>query len=935
VVFAISIIVLAMTTQVSVPFWDCGEFTASAFLLQVPHPPGAPLQAIIGRFFLMIPFYPEIAFRMNFMSAITGALTVMLLYLSSVILIKKWRGVPETFIDKLIVYGSSVIGALTLSFSDTFWFNAVESEVYSPSLFLLAFVVWLALHWWTVSDKEEKSERLFLLIGYLFGLAIGVHQLSLLAFFTVALIYYFKKYDVTIKSFAIFSVIATVIFVIMYKGVLTGIPTMLDTSAERTIFALIAVAVIYGLYYAQKYQKGILSTGLLFLVLMVIGYSTYTLIVIRADKGLAMNENNPKTIENLVSYLGREQYGDYPIVNFDKTKWGGKLLPRRWTDEAYRVQKFKDYTSDWDYFVRYQFYNMWFRYLLWNFVGRAGDNQDAPPAFTGKVDDKWIVGEPGHDFPNRYYAIPFILGLIGSLYHLYKDKKFGFSIWVLFIITGFGLMVYQNMQNPQPRERDYFFVGSFYVYALWVGLGVAAILEMIEKSKNALKENKNIYAGLIAVFIILVPGNMLYQNYNDHNRHGNYLAWDFAYNLLQSCPKDAILFTNGDNDTFPIWYIQDVEGVRRDVRLVNLSLINTDWYTLQMKNETPYNSKKVPMNYSDDQIRGMINRYHEWPESKQINLPVSKEVYKNFLNEEFNNISKDFKTTVLGLPKSVSDTSSFPGMIGFTMRATYSTPNGRGQTLYGVRAQDLFILDILKANNWARPICFSMTCSPDSRIGLDNYLRMEGLTLRLTPFKSTSQNDFINPRIMWEQLMKEPEGFSKQPAYGLKFRNMNNSNVYFDDNAFRLAQNYRSVFMNLASYFVNNTPNKEKALAVINMMESKIGGENVPMDYKMKYNLALFYHALGQKQKFEEMTNNVEADCLKKIENNPMDVNGPWNPYRVLMDVYELSKQYDKELTLLNKLEVLFPQAGDVKHKINQIQKLKNGINLTAADSGK
>jgi len=935
IVFLVSLIVLAITTQDSVPFWDCGEFTASAYLLQVPHPPGAPFHALLGRIFLMIPFYPDIAFRMNFMSALAGALTVVMLYLSSVILIKKWRGVPETIIDKLIVYGSSVIGALSLSFSDTFWFNAVESEVYSPSLFLLAFVVWLALHWWVISDKEERGERIFLLIGYIFGLSIGVHQLSLLAFFTVALIYYFKKYDFTIKSFAIFSVIAAIIFVIMYKGVISGIPNMLDSSGERVIFVLIAAATIYGLYLAQKHNKGIISMGLLFIVLMVVGYSTYTMIVIRANKGLAMNENDPRTVEKLVSYLGREQYGEYPVVNFDKNKWGGKLFPRRWTDEAYRVEKFKNYSSDWDYFVKYQFYNMWFRYLLWNFVGRAGDVQDAPPAFIGKVDNGWIVGKPGQFFPNLYYAIPFIIGLIGSLYHLYRDKKFGFSIWVLFVVTGFGLMFYQNMQNPQPRERDYFFVGSFYVFSMWIGFGVAALLEMIEKSKTMLKENKGIYAGILAVILVAVPGNMLYQNYDDHNRHGNYLSWDFAYNLLQSCPKDAILFTNGDNDTFPIWYMQDVEGVRRDVRLVNLSLINTDWYALQMKNETPYGAKKVPFTYSDDQIKSMVNRFHEWSEFRQINVPVPKEVYKKFLNEEFDNISKDFSSTVLALPKNLSDTANFPASIGFTVRASYSVPDGKGETRYGVRAQDLFILDIVRSSNWERPICFSITCSPDSRIGLDNYLRMEGLTYRLTPFKGMAQNDFINPRVMYEHLMNEPAEASKEPAFGYRFRNLDNPNVYLDENALRLAQNYRSIYMNLASYFVNVTPNDEKALKIISTMESKISDENIPMDYRMKYNLTLFYDALKQEQKFNEMVKKVEAECLEMIETDPMNVNGPWNPYRILMDVYELSKQYDKELGILSKLEVIFPQAQDVKDKIKQIQQMKTGVNPFGKDSAK
>jgi len=496
-------------------------------------------------------------------------------------------------------------------------------------------------------------------------------------------------------------------------------------------------------------------------------------------------------------------------------------------------------------------------------------------------------------------------------------------------------MFYQNMQNPQPRERDYFFVGSFYVYALWVGFGVAAILEMIEKSRNALKENKMIYAGILGAVLIAVPGNMLYQNYDDHNRHGNYLSWDFAYNLLQSCPQDAVLFTNGDNDTFPIWYMQDVEGVRRDVRLVNLSLINTDWYALQMKNETPYGAKKVPITYSDDQIKTMVNRFHQWSEQRQIDIPVPKEAYKKFLKDEFDNISKDFNSTILALPKNLSDTVNFPGSISFPMRASYSIPDGRGGTHYGVRAQDLFILDIIKSSNWERPICFSITCSPEARIGLDNYLRMEGLTFRLTPFKGISQNDFINPRVMWEHLMNEPQEPSSGPAFGYRFRNLNNPDVYLDENALRLAQNYRSIFMNLASYFVNVTPNNERALNIIKTMETKIGEASIPMDYRMMYNLTLFYDALKQEQKFNEMVLKVEAKCVKMIEDDPMNVSGPWNPYRVLMDVYELSKQYDKELDILRKLEIIFPQAQDVKQKIEMVQKMKMGIDPFATDSAK
>jgi len=411
---------------------------------------------------------------------------------------------------------------------------------------------------------------------------------------------------------------------------------------------------------------------------------------------------------------------------------------------------------------------MWFRYLLWNFAGRAGDVQDAPPTFSNAVNEDWILGVPGKEFPNKYYAIPLIIGLIGAFYHLYKDKKLGVAMWSLFVITGFGLMVYQNMQNPQPRERDYFFVGSFYVYALWVGMGVAAILEMIEQNKKLLKVKDPVYIGLITIFAIIIPGNMLVQNFDDHNRHGNHVPWDLAYNLLQSCPPNAILFTQGDNDTFPVWYLQDVEGVRRDVRLVNLSLINTDWYALQMKNETPYGAMKVPMSLTDEEIRTTTKRFHDWGEqSRQISIPIPKEVYKKFLQESLDN-AVEGSSEMSFLPK-ITDTVDFPTAINFNMRATVSSP-GAGTTIYGVKAQDIFVLDIIRANNWERPICFSITCDRNTRIGIDGYLMMEGLTLRLVPFRNLQQNELINAKVMWQQLMNEPKGFFREPAFGLSIQ---------------------------------------------------------------------------------------------------------------------------------------------------------------------
>jgi hypothetical protein len=501
----------------------------------------------------------------------------------------------------------------------------------------------------------------------------------------------------------------------------------------------------------------------------------------------------------------------------------------------------------------------------------------------------------------------------------------GVALWSLFVITGFGLMVYQNMQNPQPRERDYFFVGSFYVYALWVGLGVAAILELIEKSRRSFKDKKPIYTGLVMILAIIIPGNMLVQNFDDHNRHGNYVAWDLAYNLLQSCPPNAILFTQGDNDTFPIWYLQDVEGVRRDVRLVNLSLINTDWYALQMKNETPYGAMKVPMSYKDEEIEVMVNRFHQWEQSRPISLPVSREVYKRFLQEQYDNVIEG-SSARLFLP-NINDTINFPNQISFSVNATGQRFSDRstGKMFYGVKAQDLFVLDIIKTNNWERPICFSITCDRNARIGVDNYLMMEGLTLRLVPFRDLQRGDFINAKVIWGQLTNEPESFSKEPALGFKFRNLNNPDVYLDEQALRLVQNYRSIFANLASYFLNYTDRKDRAAEVLKVMTQKISDKSVPMDYRMKYNMVLFYEALGEKDLLDAQIASLEAECLDMIEKDPMNITSQWNPYRFLIEIYEISGQYDKQLDILKKIEEIYPGAQDVKDKIEQINKIKIG----------
>jgi hypothetical protein len=341
-----------------------------------------------------------------------------------------------------------------------------------------------------------------------------------------------------------------------------------------------------------------------------------------------------------------------------------------------------------------------------------------------------------------------------------------------------------------------------------------------------------------------------------------------------------------------------------------------------MKNETPYGAMKVPMSYTDEQVKAMVGRFHEWDQSRQINLPVPKEIYRKFLQEERDNVIEG-ATRMLLLP-DIKDTLNYPNEIIFHMNSTVSVADNTGRTRYGVKAQDLFVLDIIRTNNWERPVCFSITCDRNSRIGIDNYLMMEGLTLRLVPFRDLQRGDFVNAKIMWEQLMSGPEGFSKEYAPGYKFRNLNDPDVYFDEQAMRLIQNYRSVFSGLASYILNYTDKKENALVVLNTMNGKISPKYIPMDYRMKYNMVLFYDALEEQDLLNTFVASLEEECLDMIEKDPSNITSQWNPYRILMDIYEISKQYDKEIDILRKIEIFYPQAQDVKDKIEQITRLKS-----------
>lgn len=880
--FFVSLAAYIITLPPTVVFWDVGEFMAAAYYLQVPHPPGAPLFLLIGRIFSMIPFAADIAVRMHLISAISSAAAVMFLYLISVRFITLWRGKPESTYDHVLVYGSSVIGALSLAFSKTFWFNAVEAEVYGLSMLFVSSVLWLALRWYEKADWK-RGDVYLLLIAYLIGLSVGVHLLAILALFSVMLIVYFRLYEFTLQSFVKFGIVAMLTFGVIYPGVVKWFPGLLDgefSGTRSTVFEFIPIIVIlgalYGVYDSIQKNKRILNVALLSFLLIVLGYSTYTMVYIRANANTPMNENNPNNMDRLVSYLNREQYGTAPLVD------------RRWNNtEPEQIAAHQRYSSDWDYFWRFQLGHMYFRYFGWNFVGQEGDWKEA-----------------GVDW-GKLYGIPLLLGLIGALHHWSKDWKMGFVGVTFFLLMGMVLVVYFNMQEPQPRERDYFYVGSFFVFAMWIGMGVLAIVEEIRERFFSAGNPAPIAYGVLAVAFVFSPLNMIRNNFNEADRSGNYVAWDYSYNLLQSCAENAVLFTNGDNDTFPLWYLQDVEGVRRDIRIVNLSLLNTDWYIRQLKNLEPYGAKKVPISISDSRISDL----GPLPWQTQVReIPLPRPVIDRY---------------------GVTDTSiTNRGAIQFTFAPTISL--GQYNLL---RVQDIMVYDIIRTNNWERPIYFAMTVSDDSKIGLRDHMQLEGLAFRFIPSKGAYWQN-LDPDQMWAHFFTDIEEHSIEPQVGFLWRGLQDSTVYMDEDARRLMTNYRQAFFSLGYYYANVRGDVDKFAEVLDRMEEVIPRNVTRLPLGMKFDIANYYRMAKRDETYRTLLSEIVAETEPIVERRERPAISQDNPYVLLLQSYEQLGEYQKALDALDVLASVYSSEQGAEQFVNE-RRAQLGARLAAkADTG-
>jgi len=799
--FLTALILYVLTLPPTASFWDCSERIACAYGLQIPHPPGTPFYLLLGRFFSMFAGAESAAYMINLMSALASATTIMLLYLIIVRFVREFQGYDVDqypVIDRIGLYGGGLIGALTFAVTDSHWFTSIEAETYALSLTFTALVVWLVLKW-SQNHDDLRNERWLLLITFLFGLAFGVHLLSLLAIFFVGLIIYFKKYEFGIRSFIIASAISIGVFFLIYPLTIIQLPALAGTFSTTTggmfgplIFLLFFAGLIsYGIYYTHKNNHRTANIVLLGYMLVLIGYSSYSMLYIRSQVNPGIDQNSPDNVDSFISYLKREQYGQQPLLrgNSYNNEIGSidrdnpKLFPRRYSPEGRHVQKYAQYSNDLHFFLSYQVNHMYLRYFAWNFIGRDSDVQDA----------KWVSGfrssdnrsNPAH---NTFFYLPFLLGLLGMLYHFRRDWKRATGVLVLFLATGLAIVAYLNQTPFQPRERDYSYTGSFFAYSIWIGLGATGLIELV---KHYAKANKTVAYGTLFITALAVPVLVGSQTYSNNDRSLRYVAPDYAYNLLNSTAPYAILFTNGDNDTFPLWYLQEVEGIRTDVRVVNLSLLNTEWYIKQMKNLWNYDSPPVPIDLTDSEVDRLNEKFNfrrrsDFHEPGEMSIPVDKEFLERYYagQAEFEWGPRGDVPDEMGFGVPISELDD---EVTWHFEGTFLGRDQQGNEMHYTRIQDDMVLEILRTNQWVRPVYFSTTVARDGQMNLQDYFRLEGKAFRVMPFRTGNEHD---TEIHGKRLKS------------FRLREINNERAYFDENIRRMMDNYRTVINRQASAFM-------------------------------------------------------------------------------------------------------------------------------------
>jgi hypothetical protein len=874
-VFACALAAYLLTLEPTASFWDCGEFIACAYKLQVPHPPGAPTFLLLGRLLSLLSFgHPRaVPVLINALSGLSSAFTVLFLFwiitrLGRKLLLARTAFETETPEPSAgqtwLLLGAGAVGALSFAFSDSFWFNAVEGEVYALSTLCTAAVVWSMLKWEERADRAD-SDKWLILIAYIIGLSIGVHLLNLLALPALALLYYYRRQARPTVVGGTFTLALSLVLVgAVLVGIIPGLPTLagwvevhainslgLPYNSGVLLFGLLLVGLIwYGFRLSFQRRSQLLNTALLCFVFVLIGYSTYLVVPIRASFKPTINQNDPSNVLSFVSYLKREQYGSRPLLygpqfNAQYTslaegapryrRENGQyvevlprtqepvydeadqmLLPRLYSADPAHIQAYNKWVPDLNanprqpsenpkptmgqnlgFLLRYQMGHMLWRYFGWNYIGRESDVQQAgvvtPFSASPRTLPARIGLSPAH---NNFYAIPFLLGLVGLFTQLRRRGHDALIVGLLFLFTGLAIVVYLNQPPIEPRERDYTFCGATFAFAIWIGLGVLGLAQLL----RGVLQHSQLRTALAVLLGAAAPAILVAQGWDDHNRANRYLSVDAAHNLLSSCAPNAILFTSGDNDTFPLWYAQEVEGLRTDVRVIVLTYLNTDWYIQQMK-RAGYLSQPLPISMSDKAYGQGTNDvlYHN------PNAAVDSLDLKQFISL----VGQD--SPLLGVQNEGQRLMTYPSNKFFLQVDTTAVrrlgiiPADRQQQLVPelrwtmgrtMEKKNLVILDILATNNWQRPIYFSSTLPPSDYMNLEPYFQLEGLAYRLLPLRAPqtgkqAEEGYVDKTICYDTLMRK-----------FHYRGLANAHIFYDENSLRFPSYYRDKFARLANAYL-------------------------------------------------------------------------------------------------------------------------------------
>ncbi|MCX6255165.1 MAG: DUF2723 domain-containing protein [Bacteroidia bacterium] len=998
--FVFSAIVFLLTLEPTVSFWDCGEFILSAFKLQVGHPPGAPLFLMMGRIATLFAGgdTSKVALILNALSGLCSAFAIMFLFWTITHLVRKVfvnGKVPESKHVPAII-GSGVLGALAFTFSDTFWFSAVEGELYALSSLVIALVFWGMLKWEEEADKTY-SGRWIVLIAYIMGLGLGIHRLNLLIIPVLVFVFYFKKYEVTTRGVIKTLLFAVFLLWLMVFVLMPGVPHVAGwfelffvnilglpyNSGLLFYLVILFGALAYGIHYSLKHKKLVLNYILTSLIVIMIGYSSYAMIMIRSSARPPMNQNNPSDVFSLSYYINMKQYGSSPkffgnyysapysdvkevIAGYNKIagkykpyyqpvydyskqfktifprmyskdpdhegayKYWGKVVGRKYTVGKETVVC-PTFGENLRYFFRYQVGFMYLRYFMWNFAGRQNDIQGNGNSINGN----WISGikfidearlgkldklpedlknNPGN---NKYYFLPLLIGLAG-MYWQYKKNNNGFwLVMTFFIMTGLAIIIYLNQYPNQPRERDYAYVGSFYAFAIWIGIGFMFVYEKLQKFLG--------YKGSLAVtFIVLIaaaPVLMGARNWDDHNRSGRYTARDIGANYLKSCAPNSILFTYGDNDSFPVWYVQDVEGVRTDIRVANLSYIQAGWY-IEMMRQKAFDSDPLPLTLGPEKyIEGVREQL---PVNNRVDKPVNLKEIVQFAGLDDNKYKIDLSgrgdyLNYLPANKFIIDVDSAKVLSNGTVKKYFKdrlvSPMIWEYSETDALKGDLAIMDLLSTNKWERPIYFSTTVPSSQYKGLEKYFIQEGLAYRVVPVKTDQpeQGEFgmIDPIVMYDNMMNK-----------FSWGNAGDTSVYLDENNKRMFSNFRRIFGTLSKELLLRG-DTTKAIEVAHRGLEIVPPEKMPNDF-FSIGLAEVLIRAGKTEEGEKVLNEVikyskeyleYAISIKPEERFGLDYPTGIN-MQGLLDIYNMAVK----LKLTSLIAIIEPEINNYYSKLYSVK---------------